>query len=52
MAGNDSQGKPDEYVEILDVSEYNPRRVRARSLIYEFSLDLTSSMLTLNEIYP
>ena len=28
MPGNDSHGKPDEHVEILDVSEYNPRKVR------------------------
>ena len=50
MAGNDSHGKPDETVKILDVSEYNPRRVRARSLIHEFSLDSTSSMLTIRPI--
>ena len=50
MPGNDSQGKPDEHVEILDVSEYKPRRVRVRSLIHEFSLPLTSSMLTIMPI--
>ena len=30
MAGNDSHGKPDEHVEILDVSEYKPRRIPSK----------------------
>ena len=30
MAGNDSQGKPDEHVEILDVSKHKSRRIPSK----------------------
>jgi hypothetical protein len=30
MTGDNSQEKPDEHVEIIDVSEYKPRRILSK----------------------